>query len=385
MIPADTRPAELATRLLHANVLAAFGDDTELAPAELLARLADADTYYQRWGVLKLTAMLARIGIGTHKVRADTGGRSVYRLSDFAADTGTTTAPADAPPAPALDQVAALIAAARVDAEQARAYAYEEYVLHCHWQAEDAEQHAAKHWAKEFAVGEQAPPVLAWQGWPLPATRVEQARTERDEHPDTPIAIAHLGGGVFLRHKHVERRVWLGDHHGTDREDSMFVIAPCVCGNVRDSKVHDVLGLGEVLEQVTGKADAWHGDCEPSRTVPRTGDEDEESVGIHSPGTAPVLQDILAERVAQLTKWGVQHHPDGTGGPVFAAESNEMRARCQYLADHGGTHWRAILLEEIYEAFAEDNPDLLRAELVQVAAVAVAWIEDIDTRDDGES
>ncbi|MEY9934267.1 hypothetical protein ABH926_008932 [Catenulispora sp. GP43] len=39
-----------------------------------------------------------------------------------------------------------------------------------------------------------------------------------------------------------------------------------------------------------------------------------------------------------------------------------------------------MLLEEVYEALAEVDPAALRAELVQVAAVAAAWVEDIDSR-----
>lgn len=42
-----------------------------------------------------------------------------------------------------------------------------------------------------------------------------------------------------------------------------------------------------------------------------------------------------------------------------------------------------MLLEEVFEAMAEDGPSALRTELVQVAvvaAVAAAWIEDIDSR-----
>jgi hypothetical protein len=34
----------------------------------------------------------------------------------------------------------------------------------------------------------------------------------------------------------------------------------------------------------------------------------------------------------------------------------------------------------VAEALAEDDPTLLRAELIQVAAVAVAWVEAIDRR-----
>lgn len=45
-----------------------------------------------------------------------------------------------------------------------------------------------------------------------------------------------------------------------------------------------------------------------------------------------------------------------------------------------GPCWRTILAEEVYEAFAETDPARLRHELVQVAAVAAAWVEDIDSR-----
>jgi hypothetical protein len=39
-----------------------------------------------------------------------------------------------------------------------------------------------------------------------------------------------------------------------------------------------------------------------------------------------------------------------------------------------------VLLEEVLEALEEDNEERLRAELVQVAAVAVRWIGAIDVR-----
>lgn len=42
--------------------------------------------------------------------------------------------------------------------------------------------------------------------------------------------------------------------------------------------------------------------------------------------------------------------------------------------------WRHILDEEVAEALAETDPERLRAELVQVAAVAVQWIEALDRR-----
>lgn len=200
-----------------------------------------------------------------------------------------------------LEQVAALVTAARNKANQERADAYAEYVLHRRWQAEDAEQHAAKHWSSRFAVGDQAPPVLAWHGWPLPAANADQAHTERYEHPDAPIAIAHLGSGVFLRHRRTEQRMYDGGHYYTDREDHMFVITPCVCGLVRESRVDDVLRLGEVLEQAAGRTDGWHGDCEPSRPMPRGFDEDEDEQTEAEQGDAVAFIESLQQLAALLT------------------------------------------------------------------------------------
>ncbi|MEW2351472.1 hypothetical protein AB0904_27865 [Streptomyces sp. NPDC006684] len=97
-------------------------------------------------------------------------------------------------------------------------------------------------------------------------------------------------------------------------------------------------------------------------------------------GPGGVLAEIAAERAAQDARWGEQNHPDGTGGPVMRARAAEARAACQYLADNGGPDWRSILLEEVYEALAEEEPARLRAELLQAAAVATAWIEAIDRR-----
>lgn len=115
-----------------------------------------------------------------------------------------------------------------------------------------------------------------------------------------------------------------------------------------------------------------------------------------------VLADVLAERARQDAKWGEQNHADGTGpfttplfSPVefldddFTADliARKLRARCErrfaidprHREEPAGT-WRDIFLEEVFEALAEDDPAKLRAELVQSAAVLVAWVEAIDRR-----
>lgn len=95
---------------------------------------------------------------------------------------------------------------------------------------------------------------------------------------------------------------------------------------------------------------------------------------------AAILGEIAAERTAQDRRWGEQNHPDGTGGARIRGKAERARARCQQLAADGAVTWRVILREEVYEAFAEHDPARLRAELVQVAAVAACWVEAIDRR-----
>ncbi|MDX3109689.1 hypothetical protein [Nonomuraea angiospora] len=98
------------------------------------------------------------------------------------------------------------------------------------------------------------------------------------------------------------------------------------------------------------------------------------------------LAEVHAERQHQDEKWGEQNHSDGTASTemrVFAAEQH--RRQCKEAAERGQVTWRHILLEEMHEAFAETDPAKLRAELVQVAAVTVAWIEAIDRRERPEA
>ena len=88
------------------------------------------------------------------------------------------------------------------------------------------------------------------------------------------------------------------------------------------------------------------------------------------------LFDVQMERRRQDMKWGVQNHPDGTS-EYYRAYADEAREDCKRL---NPVDWTAILLEETYEALSETDPIKLRAELIQVAAVAVAWAEAIDRR-----
>jgi hypothetical protein len=58
----------------------------------------------------------------------------------------------------------------------------------------------------------------------------------------------------------------------------------------------------------------------------------------------------------------------------MARNSNDRAVR------EGTLTWTHILEEEVCEALAETDQERLREELVQVAAVACAWVECIDRR-----
>ena len=103
--------------------------------------------------------------------------------------------------------------------------------------------------------------------------------------------------------------------------------------------------------------------------------------------TDRVLSEVLAERIQQDEKWGEQNHRDGTsadrvwaftGPAAYVADCARMNT--EQLASEGYVTWLDIALEEFAEVAAESDPQRLRAELLQVAAVAVAWIEAIDRR-----
>lgn len=93
-----------------------------------------------------------------------------------------------------------------------------------------------------------------------------------------------------------------------------------------------------------------------------------------------VLGEVLAELARQVQVWGVQNHPDGTGSPGKQREADRLRADCDQALETGSVTWSHILAEEVAEAFAEADPERIRAELIQVAGVAVQWIEAIDRR-----
>lgn len=95
---------------------------------------------------------------------------------------------------------------------------------------------------------------------------------------------------------------------------------------------------------------------------------------------AAILAEVQAERARQDARWGEQNHPDGTGRDGDKVNADYARMACEAAASRGEVTWRHIAAEEDLEAHAESDPVKLRAELIQAAAVKVAWVGAIDRR-----
>jgi hypothetical protein len=100
----------------------------------------------------------------------------------------------------------------------------------------------------------------------------------------------------------------------------------------------------------------------------------------HAGRTAAVLDEVAAELRRAEAKFPDQHLPDGTGRPNDRRFADTARAATDAALRTGEATWRDVINEEVREAFAETDAVLLRAELVQVAAMAIRWINDIDRR-----
>jgi len=116
-----------------------------------------------------------------------------------------------------------------------------------------------------------------------------------------------------------------------------------------------------------------------------------------SPYTATVLEDVAVECLRLFELHGDQSAlADGTGpetcplldlvtgsaGSVAAADlAGAAIAATDRAAADGRATFAHVLLEELFEALSSADPSRLRGELVQVAAVAVQWVEVLDRRE----
>lgn len=102
-----------------------------------------------------------------------------------------------------------------------------------------------------------------------------------------------------------------------------------------------------------------------------------------------IVDEVLEECERQVVKWGLQRRPGYTQlDALDHAEHFETqvttdmaKAICDFKIADGTACWMDILLEEFMEARDEakaGNKAALREELIQVAAVVVSAIQDLD-------
>ena len=109
---------------------------------------------------------------------------------------------------------------------------------------------------------------------------------------------------------------------------------------------------------------------------------------------AEVAADVIVERARQHGKWGAQDCPNLFLEAQYSLHASDVqRVTCQERFRQGIGSWADILLEELAEGLDEARRAAmapagsadregalndLRDELVQVAAVAAAWVEAVD-------
>jgi hypothetical protein len=115
-------------------------------------------------------------------------------------------------------------------------------------------------------------------------------------------------------------------------------------------------------------------------------------------GLRELLREVAAERRSQFQKWGGQRHPDvdcfiaGLPAPQarrYAAQfygvptADAAKAETDAAARAGQCSWAHIAVEELCElldAAAVGDLPAARAEALQLAAVCVQWVQDLDRR-----
>lgn len=272
------KTAATTRRALRTAVLTALGDDEVLFASEVLHRMAQADDYFTGWTVADAVAAFADAGVPM-QTRLNT--TVIYRAAvaetiggDRSQDKRGGVRCEDPQPVAEQNSLPEVLAAVTAFAESGRvereAKVRAERQARIEQDIADAlvsEQYAAEHWASEFRLNSGAtPPPLAWRGYPLPDESEDPE--SRGYEADRPIAIAHLGGSLFIKH-----RRWTTDAHRAwaQTHDEVHVIGPCGCGQQREDHVWNAAVLGDVLASI--RAGECINTCAKSLAVPGWADD----------------------------------------------------------------------------------------------------------------
>lgn len=92
-----------------------------------------------------------------------------------------------------------------------------------------------------------------------------------------------------------------------------------------------------------------------------------------------IVDEVFAERERQVEQFGVQDIPLGTSADWKDLE-DFFRGECQAKTADGTVTFLDVLLEEIFEVAAEEDPAKLRDEVIQAIAVGFQIVEAIDRK-----
>jgi NTP pyrophosphatase (non-canonical NTP hydrolase) len=76
------------------------------------------------------------------------------------------------------------------------------------------------------------------------------------------------------------------------------------------------------------------------------------------------LAEVIDERTRQIKKWGIQLHDHSTWALILGEEVGEVSQ---------------AILNQLHDGITKENAAELKKEIIQVAAVAVAWLECIES------
>ena len=119
-------------------------------------------------------------------------------------------------------------------------------------------------------------------------------------------------------------------------------------------------------------------------------DADEIKVGSRPWQPPSVLGRVIAERRRQDAQWPDDDHLEDRTGQwerLFGTDGLYFRAACETVTrrnddrERTGSGFADLLLEEVFEACQETDPDRIVAELIQTAALAIKWAETIESMD----
>lgn len=95
--------------------------------------------------------------------------------------------------------------------------------------------------------------------------------------------------------------------------------------------------------------------------------------------TREILYEIQRECVRREVRGGADRgHPLGMGLPDFAGLAEQAKHDTDEATKDGTLTWRHIVNEEFFEMVCESDPDRVREEAIQLAAVVVQIVKYID-------